>query len=191
MIVVILAEVMAVDAGAVDAGAVDAGVGVEGSLMRSLLLFGLTCFAVLNFSATLVHSEQVSPLQPVTVELNSERGLDDRLWGTSGSAGDRQALLQAIDRSLGYLASPAAATAYRHSATSAFTVDRVYRSLARFRLLLQQARSPEELRAAVLQEFTFYQSTGKDGQGSVGFTGYFEPTYAASRLPTPDYRYPL
>jgi len=85
--------------------------------MRSLLLFCLTCFAVLTFSSALVHSEQVLPLQPVAAELNSEQGLDDRLWGTSGSAGDRPALLQAIDRSLGYLASPASAAAYRHFAT--------------------------------------------------------------------------
>ena len=67
----------------------------------------------------------------------------------------------------------------------------MYRSLARFRELVQRARSPEALQAAVLQEFDLFQSVGKDGQGTVSFTGYFEPTYRASRTPTAEYRYPL
>jgi len=36
-----------------------------------------------------------------------------------------------------------------------------------------------------------YQSVGKDGRGTVKFTGYFEPVYAASRNPTAEFRYPL
>ncbi len=165
--------------------------------MARSLLSCLTLFAVLTLSASPIHSGQSLPLQPVLLEPSSEQGLDDRLWGTVGNNetlgnnGDRQALIQAIDRSLGYLASPAAAAAYRQYAVSAFTADRVYRSLERFRQLIQGARSPEELRASVLREFAFYQSVGKDGQGTVGFTGYFEPTYAASRVPTAEYRYPL
>jgi membrane-bound lytic murein transglycosylase A len=41
------------------------------------------------------------------------------------------------------------------------------------------------------KEFVFYRATGHDGQGTVGFTGYFEPTYPASRTPTAQFRYPL
>ena len=115
-------------------------------------------------------------------------GLDDRLWGASG---DRQAMIQAIDRSLQYMETGAATAAYRQYSVAAFTADRVYRSLARFRDLVQTARSPEALQAAVLQEFDLYQSVGKDGQGTVSFTGYFEPTYRASRTLTAEYRYPL
>ncbi|MBW4658110.1 MAG: MltA domain-containing protein [Drouetiella hepatica Uher 2000/2452] len=157
--------------------------------MRSLL-FCLTLFAVLTVSASPIRSEQGLPLQPVASP-GLAQGLDNRLWGTGGNSGDRSALIQSIDRSLTYLASPAARTAYRQYAIPAFTADRVYRSLERFRELLLGARSPEELQASVIQEFVFYQSVGKDGQGTVGFTGYFEPTYAASRVPTAEYRYPL
>jgi membrane-bound lytic murein transglycosylase A len=32
---------------------------------------------------------------------------------------------------------------------------------------------------------------GKDGLGNVLFTAYYEPVYAASPVPTPEYRYPL
>ena len=36
-----------------------------------------------------------------------------------------------------------------------------------------------------------FQSPGRDGKGSVLFTAYYEPIYAASRVPTSEYRYPL
>jgi membrane-bound lytic murein transglycosylase A len=61
----------------------------------------------------------------------------------------------------------------------------------RFRQLLLSSRSPAELKAAVDREFVLYQSVGNDEQGTVRYTGYFEPIYAASRVPTAEYRYPL
>jgi membrane-bound lytic murein transglycosylase A len=71
------------------------------------------------------------------------------------------------------------------------TRDRVRRSLVRFRQLVVSSRSPAELQAAVNREFIFYKSVGKDEQGTVLFTGYFEPIYAASQKPSAEYRYPL
>jgi membrane-bound lytic murein transglycosylase A len=161
-------------------------------IQRSLPLFVLTLFTLLSVSVLSVKSEQM-PLRLVTAQqlAGADMGLDDRLWGSAGSPGDRQALVQAIDQSLGYLQTAAAATAYAQYDVPAFSRDRVYRSLERFRQLVQRCRSPEELQAAVLQEFDLYQSVGQDGQGTVSFTGYFQPTYAASLVPTAEYRYPL
>ncbi len=107
------------------------------------------------------------------------------------SPAERKALVRSIDRSLGYLSSDAADRAYRRYAISGITIDRVQRSLKRFKILVQTAKTPEALRKQVQTEFFFYQASGKDGQGSVGFTGYFEPVYAASLKPTAEYRYPL
>lgn len=118
-------------------------------------------------------------------------GLDEQIWGLSGQPGDRQALLAALDHSLRYLRSPAAATAYQRYPVPGVTRSRVQRSLERFRQLVRVSRSPAELQAAVQREFVFYQSVGRDGAGTVDFTGYFEPTYSASRIPTSEYRYPL
>jgi membrane-bound lytic murein transglycosylase A len=165
-------------------------------MIRSLLLFCLSLLTVLSCAVSSGHSEQADlPLRRVDAAQTAialpNVGLDDRLWGTSGNLGDRQAMSQAIDRSLQYLETNSATAAYRQYPVAGFTADRVYRSLERFRQLLQTARSPEALQAAVLQEFDLYQSIGKDGQGTVSFTGYFEPTYRASRTPTADYRYPL
>ncbi|NEP16449.1 MAG: murein transglycosylase A [Leptolyngbya sp. SIO4C1] len=104
---------------------------------------------------------------------------------------DRQALLQAVDYSLAYLDTPAALAAYRDYPVPGITRDRVRQSLVRFRQLVATSPTAEALQQAVLQDFEFYRSVGQDGEGSVAFTGYFEPTYGASRVPTAEYRYPL
>ncbi|HEY9762339.1 MAG TPA: MltA domain-containing protein [Trichocoleus sp.] len=115
-------------------------------------------------------------------------GYDDRLWST---ASDRANLIQAIDYSLQYLSTPQAETAYAQYAVPGFTRDRIQRSLRRLKYLVRVSKTPEAFQQAMLREFTLYQSVGRDGQGTVDFTGYFEPIYAASRTPTAEYRYPL
>lgn len=136
-----------------------------------------------RFSATTL------PLQKI--EINSSLGLDDRLWGKIKKPGDLQAILQTIDYSLSYLNTPAAAKAYQNYPVAGFNLDRVRRSLIRFRQLLLSAKSPQELQQAVTAEFDFYQSVGNDHRGTVAFTGYFQPVYRASTVPTAEYRYPL
>ena len=135
------------------------------------------------------------PLQPVNpqtgqVTLDS-LGFDEQLWGRPGQPGDRQALLKSIDYSLRYLQTSSAQRAYQQYQVPGITRDRVRRSLVRFRQLVVSSRSPAELQAAVNREFVFYKSVGKDNNGTVFFTGYFEPIYAASRTPSAEYRYPL
>lgn len=134
----------------------------------------------------------LQPVNPDAGQVTLESlGLDDQLWGRLGQPGDRQALLKAIDYSLRYLASPAAAQAYQRYPVPGINRDRVRRSVVRFRQLVVASRSPAQLQTAVKHEFVFYKSVGKDNQGTVLFTGYFEPIYAASRKRTAEYRYPL
>lgn len=118
-------------------------------------------------------------------------GVDEHLWGELFQPGDKQSLLTAIDYSLRYLQTSAAATAYQGYPVSGISRDRIFRSLLRFRQLVLSSRSAAELEAAVKREFIFYQSVGKDRLGTVLFTAYYEPVYAASRVPTPEYRYPI
>ncbi len=134
----------------------------------------------------------IAPLRAVPAQqLPAALGQDQQLWGRSGRSGDRSTLLKAIDHSLRYLQTPRAAQDYQNYSVPGITRDRVHRSLRRFRQLLLQSASAPELATAVRREFIFYQSIGKDGQGTVAFTGYFEPTYIASRRPTGEFRYPL
>jgi membrane-bound lytic murein transglycosylase A len=125
-------------------------------------------------------------------QLSPEFGQDEQIWRSpDGKKGDLTNLLRSLDHSLRYLQTDAAAKAYGKYAVSGFTRERVMRSVQRFRTLVRIAKTPEALAKAVQQEFAFYQSIGKDKQGLVEFTGYYEATYKASRTPTSTYRYPL
>jgi membrane-bound lytic murein transglycosylase A len=126
-------------------------------------------------------------LQPAAI-VPSELGLDDKLFAKPG---DRAALLNAIDQSLKYIQTPQAEKVYQSYPIAGVTRARVEKSLRRFRQLVLSSRTAEQLRASVQKEFQFYESTGKDGLGLVGFTGYFEPIYQASRKPSATHRYPL
>jgi len=110
---------------------------------------------------------------------------------TSWNKSQQQSLVQAIDNSLYYLSTPKAAKSYRKYASSKFNLERTRKSLLRFKELLLTSESPIALEKVVKQEFDFYQSLGKDKRGKVEFTGYFEPSYKASRVRTAKYRYPL
>jgi membrane-bound lytic murein transglycosylase A len=135
----------------------------------------------------------VPPLHPVSLSRDfTNLAFDEQLfWGRNGKPADKQALLQSIDNSLRYLSTPTAARVYSNYPVEGITVERVRRSLVRFRQLAASARSPEELQAAVQREFTFYKSSGRDASGEVHFTAYYEPVYTASRVRTNEYRYPL
>lgn len=114
-----------------------------------------------------------------------------QLSGDFNTSADRRSLLVAIDHSLRYLQTERAIAAYRQPRVPGITRERVDRSLRRFRQLLLTTASAKILQDAIEREFIFYQATGEDGQGTVAFTGYFEPVYAASRRPTESFRYPL
>jgi len=140
--------------------------------------------------------EFTPPLKPVAIGGNctvrqSCLGWDDQLWGQKGKTGDRLALLASIDNSLRYLAKDEAIRAYQNYPIPEITLDRVRRSLLRFRQLVVSSKSPAQLQAAVQREFDFYQSVGNDGKGTVKFTAYYEPVYTASRVKTATYKYPL
>ncbi len=131
-------------------------------------------------------------LEPINLETvctpQNCLGLDEQLWGKQG---DKQALLTSIDNSLRYLATNKAVTAYQNYPIKEITLNRVQRSLLRFRQLVVSSQSAAELQAAVRREFVFYQSVGNDGKGTVKFTAYYEPVYVASRVRTAVYKYPL
>ncbi len=146
--------------------------------------------------ATLVFGPMLAsaaPLQRLSSSpIEPQWGLDSQIWPQpDGTGGDKVKLLQAVDNSLLYLQTGAAQSAYRRYSVPEVTRERVQRSLIRFRALLQTSSNPATLSAAVRREFEVYQSTGKDNQGTVDFTGYYEATYRASLRPTAEYRYPI
>ncbi|MEH2194210.1 MAG: murein transglycosylase A [Nostoc sp.] len=125
---------------------------------------------------------------PVTCCQGDTSCLDEVLYG---KIPDKKALLSAIAHSLQYLQTANAAAAYQNYPVGGITRDRVFKSLTRFRELLLTTNSATELHQAIEREFVLYQSVGNNTKGSVLFTAYYEPLYAASRVPTPEYRYPV
>ncbi|MGJ5631148.1 murein transglycosylase A [Nostoc sp. CALU 1950] len=135
--------------------------------------------------------KQKSPLiqrLPVTCCQGDSSCFDEVLYG---EIPEKKALLSAIARSLQYLQTANAAAAYQNYQVAGITRDRVFKSLQRFRELLLKTSSATELHQAIEREFVLYQSVGKDNKGAVLFTAYYEPLYAASRVPTAEYRYPV
>ena len=147
----------------------------------------------------LMRISQVPPLKPIGLSNNCTPkyaclGWDEQLfWGGKGKgkAGDRWALIQSINHSLAYLEKPSAAKKYENYPVKGITLDRVRRSLLRFRELVRTSKSAAQLQNAVRREFQFYKSTGNDGKGTVKFTAYYKPVYEASRVRTEEYKYPL
>ncbi|MEH1821061.1 MAG: MltA domain-containing protein [Nostoc sp.] len=125
---------------------------------------------------------------PITCCQDDVSCFDEVIYGKTP---DKKALISAIARSLQYLETANATAAYQNYPVAGITRDRVLKSLQRFRELLLTTNSATELHQAIEREFVLYQSVGKDNKGSVLFTAYYEPLYAASRVPTTEYRYPV
>ncbi len=125
---------------------------------------------------------------PIALPVGGSLGMD---WQLFGSRGDRQNLLKSIDYSLRYMQTASSREAYRDYPVEGVTHARVLRSLRRFRQLVASARSAQDLQKVIAREFELYASVGRDGNGEVYYTGYFEPIYRASRTRTEEFRYPL
>ena len=185
-----------------------------GQQMRSVFAWGLSLIAIASVGQAAI----ALPLKQISLDRLEYVGLDNKLGNDlveskpcsilmqrinpdcvtesqitppSWNESQRQALIKSVEHSLYYLSTPKAAQSYKKQADTKFNLDRVRRSLFRFKELLLTTDSPIALEKAVKAEFDFYQSVGKDQRGRVEFTGYFEPTYTASRVRTAEYRYPL
>ncbi|HEY9807781.1 MAG TPA: MltA domain-containing protein [Halomicronema sp.] len=156
-------------------------------MLKLALAMGGMALAIPPFGWVALSAIPTQPVIAQNLQSGDILGFDEQLWGNENSAADREALLEAIDYSLQYLQTPAAAKAYQQY-PAGITRQKIQQSLLRFRELLQQSNSPEELQASVEREFTLYQPAGNS---TVFFTGYYTPFYAASRTPNDLYRYPL
>ena len=65
------------------------------------------------------------------------------------------------------------------------------KTLMTFRDVLRKSDNQTDLRKKIAEEFIVYRVTGSDGEGSVLFTGYYEPLLEGSRERTEKYKYPL
>jgi len=97
-------------------------------------------------------------------------------------------LLHAIDGSIEYLEKPSSRNAFP---MANITHERAHASLRRFRDVVANAVSPDDLHGSIVRDFDVYTAYGYDGRGSVLVTGYCTPIYDASLVRTEQFRYPL
>jgi len=100
----------------------------------------------------------------------------------------RHRLVEAIDRSLHYLAKP---SSHEHYPCCGITHETAVASLESFRDLLEANLSPDRMNAAIRHRFDVYESVGCDMKGTVLATCYYTPIFEGSLAPTATYRWPL
>lgn len=101
---------------------------------------------------------------------------------------DRDGLIEALDRSLEWFGTPAS---HEYFPMGGITHARARASVYAFRELMMRVNDRRELAQALQEEFELYSSPGADGRGTVLYTGYYAPVFAASRTRTEEFRYPL
>jgi len=104
------------------------------------------------------------------------------------ACGQRHRLVEAIDRSLHYLAKP---SSQDHYPCCGITHARVVASLESFRDLLAANLTPAQMNAAVRGRFDVYESVGCDMKGTVLVTCYYTPIFEGALQPSGRFRYPL
>jgi membrane-bound lytic murein transglycosylase A len=100
----------------------------------------------------------------------------------------RDGLVDAIDHSLRYLSRPSSRRFFPYLDISH---SRAVASLRRFRDMLANTISGDELHQSIVQGFDVYESVGADGNGTVLFTAYYEPILEARRRPSGAFQFPL
>jgi membrane-bound lytic murein transglycosylase A len=100
-----------------------------------------------------------------------------------------QDLKASIDQSLVYFNRVPATRTYDYG-PDVYTAAHMILSLESFKSFLSTRPSPKELNGFIRENYTVYKSVGGSNK-DVLFTGYFEPTYPGSRIPGPEYPWPV
>ena len=103
---------------------------------------------------------------------------------------DRDSLALAIRKNMEYLDRLDPNTLFRYGSDT-FGLRQVRESYQAFLELLSKGLDAEELSREIRKKFRIYRATGRVGERTVLFTGYFEPVYEGSLTPDETFKYPL
>ena len=101
---------------------------------------------------------------------------------------DTDGLLEAIERSLNYMAKPSSKQFYPYGD---ITHEHAVKSLRELKKLVASGLSPQQMNEVLRKRFDTYISVGCDDQGTVLFTGYYTPIFDGSSIRTDRFKYPL
>ena len=154
---------------------------------RPTILIVLSLLAALAaLPACKSKSNYARPLAPGESAL---RKLDEADWpDLSRVASMDDAFLRAVKRSLDWFDRPSTKQFYP---LGGITHDQARATLYALPHIAWEAGSPEAFLAKLKQECDMYTSVGWDGEGTVLFTAYYTPIFAASRVRTGEFQYPL
>jgi membrane-bound lytic murein transglycosylase A len=102
--------------------------------------------------------------------------------------GDLAGLVESLDRSLEWFEKP---SSHEYFPLHGISHEHAWASVYAFRTLVTRIDDVQQLDRRIREHFDFFRSAGGDGRGTVLFTGYYAPTFDASRTRTEVYRYPL
>lgn len=154
---------------------------------KAFLTLALVCTASM-LCTRISNADQRASLSWTEVsnsQISEEQIQDSELW-----VGKDQ-LQESIAFSLKYLRSERAKLDYQRLALPGITQERVLESVSRFSTLLETCSSYKELSQLISEEFILIKPLANSLKKSVKFTGYFQPTYFASKNKTDKYRYPI
>jgi membrane-bound lytic murein transglycosylase A len=156
--------------------------------MRTLLLLSLVWVGLVGCCSAEMPEEKDYARELLPGQMALEKISPDEYPDFRPGFENREGLIQAIDRSLHYLAKE---SAQKHYPYLDVQHERVVVSLEAFKQLIGEAPDADSFQEAILRDWDVYRSVGWNGSGEVLFTGYFEPIYEASRTQTDEFRYPL
>ncbi len=129
---------------------------------------------------------KIASLEPVKDKLISQEIVVD-----GAIFEDKEQVLKRVVQTLKFLQTPEARALYSRNFANDFTIERVQESLLQFYFVFLFSRDLPMLQSRLAEMFSLYRSVGIDGQGTVKFTGYFQPVYKAARKKSPEYSYPI
>lgn len=103
---------------------------------------------------------------------------------------DIASLVLAIDRSLAYYNGAGRNQMFRIG-DRLVGANQMKETLIAFRGLLQSNKSVEQKKKQIAEDFLVLRAVGANGDGSIVFTGYYEPLLEGSLTQTNRYKYPL
>jgi len=117
-----------------------------------------------------------------------------RMPDFTAACSDRRRLAEAVANSIHYLQKESSKKFFPYGGPGndvEITHAHALASLQAFEQLLAQNLPPAEMNRQIRARFDAYESVGYDNKGTVRFTAYYTPTFAASREPTAQFRHPI
>jgi len=166
---------------------------LEGSKRNFIIRFFVAVVVIPVFVSAMAMGCVLAPQGP-SLEEEPEPGrlvlVEEDHWPDFTDDLDAESFITAIDRSLLYYDRLPGDRTF-HYGDIEYTLQEMKESLFLLRDIFEDNPFPGEIREKMKGKFDLYRAIGRNGDGDVLFTGYFEPVIRGSLERTDRYRYPI